>query len=59
MQVIVYKNVLEEYNINNGAVRVLILKPLGAGFALLFIGLMIATFVFFYEIKCGYENNSN
>ncbi|KAK0169586.1 hypothetical protein PV328_011854, partial [Microctonus aethiopoides] len=53
------RNVLKEYDINNGAVRVLILKPLGAGFAFLFIGLMIATFVFFYELRCGYENNSN
>ncbi|KAK0161555.1 hypothetical protein PV327_010014 [Microctonus hyperodae] len=38
------RNVLKEYDMNNGAVRVLILKPLGAGFAFLFIGLIIATF---------------
>ncbi|XP_026674622.1 uncharacterized protein LOC108631409 isoform X2 [Ceratina calcarata] len=45
------RQVLVEHDKYDGSVQVLGLTPLGAGFSLLLIGLSIATFVFYLEIR--------
>ncbi|XP_044001589.1 uncharacterized protein LOC122847798, partial [Aphidius gifuensis] len=49
------RNVLEEHDIkNNEGARVLILKPLIAGFGFFLIGLFISTLVLIYELRKKY-----
>lgn len=53
------RNVLEEHDIkNNEGARVLILKPLIAGFGFFLIGLFISTLVLIYELRKKYPSIS-
>lgn len=45
------REVLKEYDGQDGSTRVLGLMPLGAGFTILAIGLLISTMVFIYELR--------
>ncbi|KAG7201633.1 hypothetical protein KM043_004369 [Ampulex compressa] len=45
------REVLVEQDGHDGSARVLSLTPLGAGFSMLLVGLMISTFVFYLELR--------
>lgn len=45
------REVLVEHDKYDGHVQVLGLMPLGAGFSLLLVGMSIATFVFYLELR--------
>ncbi|EZA56100.1 hypothetical protein DMN91_010215 [Ooceraea biroi] len=50
--------VLEEYEGSDGNAKSLKLTPLGAGFMMLIVGLLISTVVFFYELKQAADSRS-